>query len=124
MENLDKNMILEKITNEINRFMTKTRGKTRKVAEICAKHPEIFLEIQKPDTVLKYYLDRENNISAITMSLSEYKEKDFPLSTIRNTRRDIELFLAKKGINLEIGSLLQKKGLFMKIERAKGNKNF
>ena len=81
-------------------------------------------EIQKPDTVLKYYLDRENNISAITMSLSEYKEKDFPLSTIRNTRRDIELFLEKKGINLEIGSLLQKKGLFMKIERAKGNKNF
>ena len=68
MENLDKNMILEKITNEINRFMTKTRGKTRKVAEICAKHPEIFLEIQKPDTVLKYYLDRENNISAITMA--------------------------------------------------------
>ncbi len=47
MENLDKNMILEKITNEINRFMAKTRGKTRKVAEICAKHPEIFLEIQK-----------------------------------------------------------------------------
>lgn len=71
-----------------------------------------------------YEVDRENNISAITMSLSEYKEKDFPLSTIRNTRRDIELFLEKKGINHEIGSLLQKKGLFMKIERVKGNKNF
>lgn len=84
MENLDKNMILEKITNEINRFMAKTRGKTRKVAEICAKHPEIFLEIQKPDTVLKYYLDRENNISAITMSLSEYKEKRF--STFDNKK--------------------------------------
>ena len=109
MENLDKNVILEKITNEIYRFMLKTRGKTRKVAEICAKHPEIFLEIQKPDTVLKYYLDRENNISAITMSLSEYKEKDFPLSTIRNTRRDIELFWRKKELILKLAHCCKKR---------------
>lgn len=111
--------LLETISNEIEKFVIKKSGKTRKVAEICAEHPEIFLEIEKPDTVLKYYLDKKNNVSAITMSLAEYKEKDFPLSTIRNTRRDIEIYLEKKGINLEVGSILQKKGQIMKMQRAK-----